>query len=85
LCKHWPKPAPVSQLPVPDPSADFDPRAEMRLLAGRLAGATRADPANTALAREYRAVLLVLMGQDSPDEDQELAQLMRMVTEDPNA
>jgi hypothetical protein len=61
--------AAVSQLPAPDPSADFDPREEMRALAGRLVAATRAAPSNTALARECRAVLLVLMGQGDPDED----------------
>jgi hypothetical protein len=61
--------APVTRLPDPDPAAAFDPAAEMRALAGRLVAATRENPANTALARECRAVLLVLMGQGDPDED----------------
>jgi hypothetical protein len=75
LCRHWPEPAPVSSLPSPDPGDGFDPAAEMRRLAGRLAAATRADPANTSLAREYRAVLLVLMGKDGQEADPALAEL----------
>jgi hypothetical protein len=40
--------------------AGFDPVAEMRALAGRLAEAYSKDPGNAALARELRATLLAL-------------------------
>lgn len=62
---------PAVTVTVPD---DFDPAAEMRRLAGRLAAAYAADTGNAALARELRATLLAIK---SLDEDTELAGLMR--------
>jgi hypothetical protein len=69
LCRHRPKAAPVTPLPAAD-AADFDPSAELTLLAGRLRDAYGADPANASLARELRLTLQVLVGQ--PDLDDEI-------------
>jgi hypothetical protein len=73
LCRHGPPPALVSALPPPDPDADFDPEAELRALAGRLAGAYAADTSNVALARELRVTLLAI---GAPGGDPELAGLL---------
>jgi hypothetical protein len=61
LCRHG---RPVLRSPDSSPIrqdlAEFDPEAELRMLAGRLAAACAQDPANAALARELRATLLAL-------------------------
>ena len=44
-----------------------DPMAEMRLLAGQLAAASRADPGNASLARELRMTLESLMAPGGLD------------------
>jgi hypothetical protein len=77
LCRHgsgaWLTGVPVA--PVTEAAAgDFDPAEEMRRLAGRLAASYRADTGNAALARELRMTLLAIK---APDQDQELAELMR--------
>lgn len=61
--------APVAVL-RPRP-AKFDPQAEMRALAERLAAAHEAEPANALIARELRMTLAELMpkGAGKPDED----------------
>ena len=74
LCRHRPQPGVVP--PPPDPGDDFDPAAEMRALAGRLAAAYAADTSNTALARELRVTLLALgPGDGMPEMDPELRAL----------
>ena len=69
LCRHD---RPVVRITLPETAQDpaqFDPDAEMRRLAGRLAGAHRQDPGNAAIARELRITLLVLPPPpEGPDE-----------------
>jgi hypothetical protein len=52
-----------------------DPLAEMRQLAGGLASAYRADPANALLARELRMTLQALIGGGGNGPDSELDDL----------
>lgn len=56
------------------PDSELDPAAELRWLAARLGEAHRAEPGRSDLARELRMTLLAIK---SPDEDNELADLMR--------
>jgi hypothetical protein len=60
--------------PPGDPGDDLDPAAELRALAGRLAAVHQEDPSRADIARELRATLLAIQ---VPDEDTELAELMR--------
>jgi hypothetical protein len=70
---------------APPPAAvpyagDFDARAELERLAVRLHEAYRADPGNAALARETRVTLLALAA-DAPQEDPEMAEFFRSLSE----
>ena len=56
-----------NRLTVPEPAGDFDPRAELRALAGRLAVAYADDPANAAIARELRLTLLAIEPEEAED------------------
>ena len=67
-CRHFPlAPRPVMVAAAVD-GDEFDPVAELRLLAARVVDAYRQDPGNAALAREARVTLLALMDKE-PNED----------------
>ena len=58
-------PQAVPSLPRSSAGTDLDPVAEMRALAGRLAAAHEAEPANALLARELRMTLAELTPKDT--------------------
>jgi hypothetical protein len=68
ICRHGRPFGLVPAVPV-EPGPDFDPREEMRRLAGRLAAAYAADPSNAALARELRATLQAIVPEAEPEWD----------------
>ena len=69
-------PAPVPDLPTQLPSCPaFDPAAELRLLAARMAEAHRADPSNAILGAELRKTLVELIGKRAEKPDDELTGL----------
>jgi hypothetical protein len=75
LCKHEQIGNAIADFGPPgDPGDDLDPAAELRALAGRLAAVHQEDPSRADIARELRATLLAIQ---VPDEDTELAELMR--------
>jgi hypothetical protein len=62
LCRHD-RPlrlAPAAPAGPAEPGQDFDPAAELRALAARLADAYAEDPSNAAVARELRLTLLAI-------------------------
>jgi hypothetical protein len=59
---------------VPDGPA-FDPAAELRLLAARMAEAHRVDPGNAILGAELRKTLVELIGKRAEKPDDDLAGL----------
>lgn len=59
---------------APD-SPEFDPQAEMRRLAARLAVEHEAQPSNALLARELRMTLAELMPKGKRDADADLTGL----------
>jgi cytochrome c-type biogenesis protein CcmH/NrfF len=54
---------------------EFDPVAEMRQLAARLAQAHEAEPSNAPVARELRMTLAELMPKGKPEQDADLTGL----------
>lgn len=67
-CRHD-RPRLVLAAGAAEPDPDFDPAAELRALAARLAGAYQADPANAAVARELRLTLLAIAPEAEPEWD----------------
>jgi hypothetical protein len=65
----------VTLLPPAAPEAPFDPAAEMRRLAGRLAAEHERDPANALIARELRMTLAELMPKSKGQPDADLTGL----------
>ena len=59
---------------VPDGPA-FDPAAELRALAARMAEAHREDPSNAILGAELRKTLVELIGKRAEKPDDDLAGL----------
>lgn len=76
MCRH-PRPslAPVTTVTAADFSQDFDPAAELRALAGRLAQAHELEPSNAAVARELRQALQALGGGTGAAGDAEVRDL----------
>lgn len=60
---------PLASVPPPARGPDFDPAAEMRRLAARLALAHEAQPSNALLARELRMTLAELLSKDPEQQD----------------
>jgi hypothetical protein len=67
LCRHD-RPGAVLPLPVPGAAA-IDPLASLASLAARLEAAHEADPADAAVARVLKDVLLALVPPPGPAED----------------
>jgi hypothetical protein len=66
----------VDFAPLQPPAAPaFDAKAELRLLAERMAGAHRVDPSNAILGAELRKTLLELMPKGKPEADADLTGL----------
>jgi hypothetical protein len=65
---------PISVPDLPSGPA-FDPAAELRQLAARMAGAHREDPSNAILGAELRKTLVELIGKRAEKPDDDLAGL----------
>ena len=68
-------PQAVALSPELPPARVDDPVAGLRLLAGQLAQAYRANPANALLARELRMTLQALVPQKPGNSDDDLSEL----------
>jgi len=60
----------------PEAVESFDPSVSLRALAARLEAASVADPANSAVAKELRSTLMLLMPNPQASVDAELKLLM---------
>jgi hypothetical protein len=65
----------VVLVPESPPRPEFDPKAELRALAERMASAHEADPSNAILGAELRKTLLELMPKSAGNADADLTGL----------